>query len=466
MLLGSAAAAIACWKWLPGTEIDRTLFSAVSRSFANPPFFISGDGRLGSPWTLRTFASANQSNARQAPVIVSLGDDVEGFFQSSPPSPVDVAVILTNFQRLRAKKAAIAGVLAWEKPNVLDLAALDKAIMGFDSLVMTAPLSRGALPETMPLAFRNASVPLNAVQGDSSALPVVNRIPLPGVILGKENTVAGFQTLDSEPESESVPLMARWEDRVVFAFPLLTVMQRLNLPVDGMEIKPGEYLKLGPNGPIVPINRFGHMTLPLKNISPYAVIPAELLIDGGNDLFPKTAPEPVILRDDRSSAEPATRAFSRHLPAVVAALASDAGLSSPHAFPRPRMEFELAVLSLVTFVLTAFCGKPAFIRNIAFLSLAAAMVSAQIIAAASALVWLPGLPSLAAVLAAFATSGLIKVDYNAPKPPRVVRERRVKKAPVPKPTPSPAREPATPVAAPAQKTKDKKPRARAKKRRR
>mgnify|MGYP003331274970 CR=1 FL=1 len=123
VLLTSAVAAFTCLKWLPGTEADRFSFSVVSRSFANPPFFITGEGTHARPWKLRTFAAADQTDPRQAPVIVSLGDDVEGFFQSSPPSPIDLAVVLKNFQRLGAKNAASACVLAWDAPDPLGLAA-------------------------------------------------------------------------------------------------------------------------------------------------------------------------------------------------------------------------------------------------------------------------------------------------------------------------------------------------------
>ena len=125
---------------------------------------------------------------------------------------------------------------------------------------------------------------------------------------------------------------------MVFAFPLLTVLQRLDLTVDGIEIRSGEYLKLGPDGPTVPIDRYGRLAVPLKPVSPYAVISAEALIDGGDDLFPKQAPEPVVLRDDRSGAEPTTRAFSKMLPAMIAAIASDTGLADARDHMRIETE--------------------------------------------------------------------------------------------------------------------------------
>ena len=460
-----AAAALACWILLPGTAIDRAAFSTVSRGFANPPFFISGGGSHTNPWNLRTFASTGRGDARQAPVIVSLGDDPDGFFQSSPPSPIDLAVIFTNFQRLGAKKAASATVLAWDSPDPIGLAALDKAISQFVSLVMAAPLSRGAVPEPMPPAFRKASIPVAKIHGNPAFLPVVNRVPLPGIILGYANTLAGFQTLESEPTTGFPPLLARWDDRVVLAFPLLVALQRLDLTAEQLEVRLGEYLRLGPTGPILPIDRYGRLTVAIKTVSPYAEIPAEALIDGGDNLFPKEAPEPVILRDDRSAAEPATRCFSKKLPSLISAITSDTGLAPAHTYPRLRPGHELIWLSLLALALAAICRLPTFSRNIALSSTAAVCLSAQFIAAATAQLWLPGLPALVAILTAF---GLSKYANTAPTmaaAPKIARppSNPPKQAPRPAPakTPSP---PAPPV--PGKTSPGKKSRSRGKKRRR
>jgi hypothetical protein len=396
----AALAASVCWILLPGTAIDRVAFSLAARGFANPPFFITGDGSYKSPWKLRTFASKPRVDPKRAPLIVSLGDDVDGIFQSSPPSPIDQAVILSNFQRLGARKAAIAAVLAWDAPDVIGLAALDKTLGRFDSLVMAAPLGRGASGEPMPPAFRKASVPLDSVKGDITSLPVVNRVPVRGVILGGENSLAGFQALDAERPARFPALLARWEDRVVFAFPLLVAMQQLGLPLEGIEIRLGEYLKLGPQGPFVPLDRFGRLATPLGHVTPFAEIPAAALIDGGDDLFPKQAPQPVILRDDQSAADSATRAFSRQLAALAAAFSSDTGLAPERTFGRFSLSQEIVLLALLVTALKLISLLSAFPRNIAFLLLAGFCFAAQSIASSSA-VWLPILPALAAIAAAF-----------------------------------------------------------------
>lgn len=398
VLLVSAAAGFGVWKYVPATAADRVAFTAVARGFANPPLFVTGEGSHADPWKLRMFSTVSKPDQKQAPVIVSLGDDPEGFFQSSPPAPIDLAVVFSNFRRLGATKAASAAVLAWEAPDVLGLAALEKSLGRFDSVVTAAPLSRGAVASPIPPAFRRASLPLDAVQGDISALPVINRSPIPDIILGGENAAAGFTVLESEPRTPFVPLMARWDDRVVFPFPLLTLLQRLDLKPADLEIRLGEFLKLGTDGPIVRIDRYGRLATPLKPLAAYAEISAEALIDGGDDLFPKQAPDPVILRDDRSGADPATRAFSRGLSAAIAALASEGGMTEVRVFPRLAANWEIGILaSLVGLLSVLSAGR---FRVFGRLMLASVIVSAQWIGLGLAGVWLPGLALLAAVLAA------------------------------------------------------------------
>ena len=407
VLLVSAAAALGAWQWFPGTFLDRSVFAAVASGSSNGALFISGKGNREEPWSLRTFSTDRKADKREAPVIVALGDDLKGFFQSSPPAPIDLAVIFTNFHRLGAKKAATAAVFAWEKPDPIGLAALEKSLTHFDSLVMAAPLSRGVVSSQMPPAFRRTSIAVEKIRGDASALPLVNRLPIQGIILGGETTLAGFSALESEPPSRFVPLLARWEDRVVFSFSLLTVFQRLDLPLDGVEVRLGEFLKLGPAGPIVPIDEAGRLALPLKPLSPYAEISAEALIDGGDDLFPKQAPDPVILRDDQTAAEPATREFSRNLSAVIAAIASNQGLSEAQEFPRLSQDWELGILAAVVGVLILLGGAADFVRNMGALVLAGMCGAAQWIGFGVASVWLPGVPMCVAIIAAMVVYKLL-----------------------------------------------------------
>ncbi len=420
VLLVSAAAAYGVWQYEPSTELDRRAFTVVAGGFINPPWFVTGQGAPTAPWTVRTFSMETMADRRQVPAVVSLGDDAEGVFQKSPPAPIDLAVVLANFQRLGKNHAATAAVLAWPTPDPIGLAALEKTLARFDSLVMAAPLSRGAVSEALPPAFRRASLPLTAVLGNSSYLPIVNRVPLPGVVLAGEKTLAGFSMLESETQGHFEPLLARWEDRVVCAMPLLAVLQRLHLPLNGLEIRPGAYLKLSPAGPIVPLDLYGRLSVPLKPINAFAEISAASLIDAQPGIFPSQAPDPLILRDDQSAAEPSTRAFSENLSALVAALASDSGLGQPRAYPRPSAGAELAILVGLVLALTLLAGLADYGRNLSFMLLAGACLSTQWLAVGMASLWLPGIPALAAISAAFVMARLIGKSALKPVPETAV----------------------------------------------
>lgn len=450
VLLVSAAAGFSVWKFGAGSGVDRGAFGLVAGGFANPPLFVEGQGTHAVPWTLRTFAREAQADRKQAPLVVSLGDDVAGFFQSSPPGPIDFAVVLKNFRRLGATKVTSAVVLAWENPDAVEYVALERSLKEFDSLVMTAPLSRGAVATPLPQEFRRASLPFESVRGDGSALPVVNRIPLPGVVLGGEKALAGFSVLESEKPSRFIPLMARWEDRIVFSSVLLAVMQRLDTPLEDLEILPGEYLKFGPGGPVVPIDRFGRLALPLRSLPAYAEIPAEGVIDGKEGLFPAEVAAPVILRDDRTAAEPATQAFSRSLSAAVAILSSSEGLAPSRAYPRLPAEWETGILGVVAAVLALLGGAGASKRHVGALALAGVFLAAQWIGFGMASVWLPGVPVLAAIASAVVVARLMgrekspavatPVAIPEPEPPAVLHE------PAPEPDTVPVTAPDMPVA--------------------
>jgi hypothetical protein len=436
VLLVSAGAAFGVWKFIPGTAVDRLAFKAISGALGDPRMLVSGQGTPAVPWALRN-KSAEFMPAKSLPVV-SLGDDAEGVFQSSPPAPIDFSVIFANIQRLGVKRAAIAAILAWEKPDPIGLVALEKSMDRFESLVMAAPLSRGSEPVAMPPAFRRASIPLTAIHGAAATLPVVNRVPLPGMIFGGEKTLAGFSMLEVEAAA-GASLVARWEDRVVFAFPVLAALQRLNLPVGGMEVRLGESLKLGPKGPIVPIDDFGRLAVPMKSATAPG-IPAEALIDGSADLFPKPLPNSVILRDDRSTADPATREFSRTLAATVAIIGSDGVLRE---FPRLAAKWEISILLGVVLALAALCGATKFKRHYGVLMLAGICLVAQSAALAYASLWLPGLPAFAAILAALVTAKRIRTKIPDPAAvsetktsPELRRIVQFVKQPRPNPTPT------------------------------
>ena len=398
----AAAAGLSCWWLVAASELEHAAFCAVLADFAKPPFFLTGGG--DGMWELRTILSDRRADAGKAPVMVSIGDDVGGVFQSSPPSPVDLAVVLQNLQRLGAKQAAIAAVMAWEKPDAGALKGLDMVLNHFQLVVQAAPLSRGTLRQAMPPAFRRAALTPDAIHGDLSRLPIINRVPVADVIFGQgQGTLAGFSSLDDDGDDvgNSLPLLARWEDEnaVVLAFPLLTVLARCNLPVGGIQVKLGEFLRLGPAGPVVPIDRAGRMALPLKPLASRADIAAEDLIVGTPEIFP-SAPGLIVLRDDQSRATHSTRKFSATLASAIAMIRSDAGLGPARGYRRLSGGWELALLMGAVLLLALSSAQPRFPRYLCCAILAISCLAAQWLGVGLAQVWLPGIPLLTATLVA------------------------------------------------------------------
>jgi len=395
----AAIAGLGCWWLMAATSVERAAFGVVLGSYVRPPFLLTGDGSRAAAWKLRTRSLQARPDERQAPVVVSIGDDAGGVFQASPPSPVDLAVVLRNLQRLGAKQAAIAAVMAWEKPDAVSLKGLEIVLDGFQSVIHAAPLSRGTARQAMPPAFRRAALAPEAIQGDLSRLPIVNRVPVADVIFSKgKATMAGFSSLDDADGGDGMlPLLARWEEEnaVVLAFPLLAALVRYDLPVAGVKVKLGQFLRLGPRGPVLPIDLDGRMALPPKALAPRADISAEAVIVGTPEIFP-AAPGLIVLRDDQSSATRATRKFSATLASAIASISSDAGLGPPRTYRRLPAAAELAMLMGAVLLLTCGAAWPRSERLLACAILAGTCLAAQWLALGLAQVWLPGIPLLAA----------------------------------------------------------------------
>lgn len=394
VLLAAGVCGFGVWHGLashPGLKaVDRTLFELGAESFANPPFFISGDGSHAKPWSLRTLAAPGSKPAVPPPTVLGIDDDRDGVFQASPPSPVDYAVIFRNLHRLGTRHLAHGMVMAWDDPDPIARTALDTRMDQFDSIVTVSPLTRGASMEEMPAAFVRASLPVADVKGDIAKLPIVNRMPVPGTVLGDRRSLAGFSTLESESPTESAPLLARWGDKVVFAFPVVAVLAERGLPIDGVEVSLGSYLKLGPEGPVIPIDESGGMSLP-RMLEPGSV-PAKFVLDA--EELPHA--EHVLIRDERASARAVSGEFPSRVAGMISAIRGESGLSTAREFKRLKTPTEAVLLGLLVVVLTWFATRRLTPLRIGFAAVLGLVVVAQLMALGFSC-WLPGLPMVAAV---------------------------------------------------------------------
>ncbi len=422
MLLAAVGVALAVQTVLVRTEGERAVFSVVARGFARPPLFVDGDGSDEKPFGLRVRAALPKIDRAKAPVVVSIGDDPDGVFQDSPPSPTDIAIVLRNLHRLGAENAAIAAVLAWQEPDLTAFKALEIALGKFNMVVHAAPLARHTLRQEMPEAFARAALPPQALTGDVSRLPIVNRVAVADVVFAPDKGLAGFSTLDNAELKGRVPMLARWEEdpdrRVVVAFPLLAVLARYELPVGGIKVRLGEAIELGPNGPLVPIDDDGCLALPPKRVGSRADVAAEAMIQGEKGIFPDD-PGLIVLRDDQSWASAATRRFSGDLSSIMASIASDGGLVPAAIYHRVSVGATLVMAGFLLAGMSLACGLGRFGNNVAFGLLLGYVVVIQLLAFGLACSWVPGAAAAAGVLAGWGMSLLLRRGASAVAPESV-----------------------------------------------
>jgi hypothetical protein len=394
-----AAAALLTWTVLPGTFIDRGLFSLTARTFAESPFFITEKGGGDSAFTLHTLKQQATIPSEPLPDIV-ITDDPDRVFQASPPSPVDIAIILKNLRRLGRDSIAIGTPLAWSETDGISLMALDQQLDALRSVVMAAPLLRGPVASPLPPAFRRASIAVSDIHGNARHLPIVNRVSIPDAMLGNSNSLAGFTALESEPDGEFPYLLARWDDRVVFSFPLLAALADHKVLAAKVEIRLGNYISLGKEGPYIPIDEFGRLTFRPPSSTNSSSIPAESLIDAPDDALTGLRSGTLLIRNGMSAADEASARFSDSLVPTVSLLADPSGTFASRAYNRIPWPSELLLIASVLCLLHGLGNFPKTGGRLALTILAGVIVIIHLKVVPVTQTWPPTFPALAAVLAA------------------------------------------------------------------
>ena len=316
------------------------------------PNQIMGAGTSEHPWQV-----IHRHGATDAPPAAVLQiDDVEpDYFEQLPPPPTDLIVVLSRLNNQRSIPALGVGYpLQWEEPNSLALEALREIMDQTPGLVLGFPLSQSQTPEVVATPFQRASIPLDRVRGRSSQLPSVHRIALTDPELGGHKTRAGFTQLEDQPaDPERAFLLARWSDRVVFSLPLAVEIARRNLDLSELEIILGHEIRLGPEGPAIPIDSQGRTTLP----------PADSIPDpdlhSAYRIIAETLPEPwpdshraLFLTDHRLLAPKASRRWAERLPAIHHAIRRAPNISARTTLSRPPAWIEITALIILSILIT------------------------------------------------------------------------------------------------------------------
>ena len=312
---------------------------------------------------------------------------------------------------------------------------------------------RGLSDDPMPPAFERLSVPLERITGDTGALPIVNRVAVPGVRFGGDSTLAGFTRLESEaapPFSATtsevpVPLLARWGDRVVVALPLAHLMARMDVPADQLAITPGVDIRLGESGPIIPIDAQGQVQVRPGTADSAVVIPAEELVRPAKEEVPESLQAsvvPLILRDDRPDAPAVTREYSAHLGEILVALdrAPRAGL--PQVIKRPHTVIEFLLIGVLAGFASGILRLPGKLRHSGFAVLAVGSLLVSLLLLSTFQATPPPLAMVGGPLAGWLVSLFLPRRRQSPGQAPAPEPEKPAAAPDPKASPPPRR-PAT-----------------------
>lgn len=191
-------------------------------------------------------------------LVCSINDDPDGTNAFGVYDPTDLAVTVSNLVRLNTKHLFLGTHLHWPDLPELENNTLCSQLELLDSCVLSVPLRRTAGSVDVPDYLADSSLALGSLKGDVLSLPRVNQVSLAPTLKIPKNCRVGFSQLESEPETDDIPLLAVWGERVILSSLLLERIHHLGLEPADLDVMVGKFIVLGDTGNVIPINEFGY----------------------------------------------------------------------------------------------------------------------------------------------------------------------------------------------------------------
>jgi hypothetical protein len=323
-------------------RLDLRLFEMLSGHVSE----VVGQGTRGEPREIEVIGIPGEAKALE---VLFLDDEPSGYFEQMPPPPADVMVVMDRLRERGAKAVAVGYPLQWEEPDTLAVEAMRRVMDQSDATVLGFPLKDSTAPAPVATPFQRASAAYADVEGDGTKLPVVSNIRGLAPEMGGSRCLAGFTRLETEePDEERAYLLARWSDRVVFALPVALEIARRGLDFEDVSIHMGRDIRLGADGPRIPIDFRGRVALPAatpeRSAQPATAVIAESLPDGF-----AVGDAPLYLTDERLLGAKADREWASALGRIDAAVRGAPRRLETWPVPRPFLLVEFLGIGLLGF---------------------------------------------------------------------------------------------------------------------
>ena len=197
--------------------------------------------------------------------LIAVSNDPDQVFENSPPSPLDYAVLLHHLQEAGAKNIVLTTRMSWDGDLGITSAALSDKLSTFHRANIGLPLTRGSHKQELPDILRQSIIPFSNVSGNYRILPIVNQVTVPSAVKDSDQVRAGFSHIESAPEEAStIPLICVWEgEGITPSLELLALMNAHDIDPDQVIIHCNEHIRLGLDGPVIPLGSYGEIHLPV-----------------------------------------------------------------------------------------------------------------------------------------------------------------------------------------------------------
>ncbi|BCX47182.1 hypothetical protein HAHE_10900 [Haloferula helveola] len=398
---------------------DRAVFGFLSGKSGE----LVGNGSVEDPWGVETLGPPP---AIEPPRVFYLDDNPDQYFERMPPPPSDLMVVMARLEAAGLDHVGFGYPLQWESPDTLAIETMRRAMDRFDRAVIGYVVKDSTAPEPVVPPFLRASMPYGEVDGDGTKLPVVNSIRGIAPEFGGKESWAGFTRIETEEgEANRAYLLARWSDRVVFSLPLALEIARLGLsPEEDVRVRMGKDIRLGSDGPRIPIDFRGRVDLPDGPIEREAV-PATTVI---SDEIPEgflDADAPVFFTDERLLGDKADRQWAERMPRVDAAVRGAPRTVGKSAVSRPSQMAELFGILGLSLIGASLLGKGGLLKRLGL-----SVVLIGLVAGALAICIRSGVaPMPLAFLTVPVATAFSVLLFDTESRVEVVRAKAAKKAP-------------------------------------